>query len=63
VQTEAPAEVEAKINTAFELALGRKANPRELTRLKKYLDEQPPATAWTGLARIILNTDEFIVRE
>ena len=63
VQTEAPATVEAKINTAFELALGRKANPRELTRLKKYLDEQPPATAWTGLARIILNTDEFIVRE
>jgi len=63
VQTEAPATVEAKINTAFELALGRKANDRELTRLKKYLDEQPPATAWTGLARIILNTDEFIVRE
>ena len=63
VQTEAPATIEAKINTAFELALGRKANDRELTRLKKYLDEQPPATAWTGLARIILNTDEFIVRE
>ncbi len=63
VQSEAPATVEANINMAFELSLGRKASGQELSRLKKYIDEQPPATAWTGLARIILNTDEFIVRE
>lgn len=62
-QSEGPASVEGKIHYAFELALGREANPRELTRLKRFLDEQPAATAWTGLARVILNTDEFIVRE
>jgi hypothetical protein len=63
VQSEGPANVDAKIDLAFELALSRKANERERARLKKYLDEQPASSAWTGLARIILNTDEFIVRE
>ena len=63
VTTEGPADVNGRIDTAFELALGRKASERERTRLKKYMDEQPAATAWTGLARIVLNTDEFIVRE
>jgi hypothetical protein len=63
VQTEGPATIDGKINYAFELAVGRPANPRELTRLKRFLDEQPAATAWSSLARVILNTDEFIVRE
>jgi len=63
LQTEAPADVEDKINYAFDLALGRPANARELIRLKRFLDEQPKDTAWTSLARVILNTDEFIVRE
>ncbi len=63
VTTEGPADVNGRIDTAFELALGRKASERERTRLKKYIDEQPAASAWTGLARIVLNTDEFIVRE
>ncbi|MBM3760279.1 MAG: DUF1553 domain-containing protein [Acidobacteria bacterium] len=63
LQTEAPAGVEDKINYAFDLALGRPASARELTRLKRFLDEQPQDTAWTSLARVILNTDEFIVRE
>lgn len=63
VQTEGPASIDAKIDHAFELAVGRAANDRERTRLKKFLDEQPASTAWTSLARVILNTDEFIVRE
>ncbi len=63
ITSEGPADVSGRIDTAFELALGRKANDRERTRLKKYIDEQPAASAWTGLARIVLNTDEFIVRE
>jgi hypothetical protein len=63
IQNEGPSETEARIRSAFALALARDPNPRELARLKKFLDEQPPATAWSSLARVILNTDEFIVRE
>ncbi|WP_031498955.1 PSD1 and planctomycete cytochrome C domain-containing protein [Bryobacter aggregatus] len=63
VATEAPAETGAKIDYAVQLALGRKASATELTRLKKYVDEQPKETAWVGLARVLMNLDEFIVRE
>lgn len=63
MQNEATADTEARIQHGFELALGRKANARELSRLKRLIDEQPAATAWTSLARVLLNTDEFIVRE
>jgi len=63
VEHEGPASIEGKIHYAFELAVSRKANDRELARLKRFLDEQPAATAWVSLARVVLNTDEFIVRE
>lgn len=55
--------IEDRIQFAYEQVLSRRANPRELARLKRFLDEQPAATAYTNLARVLLNTDEFIVRE
>ena len=63
VSSEGPAETGARIDYAFQLVLGRNANLSEKTRMKKYLDEQLAASAWTGAARVLMNTDEFIVRE
>ncbi|MBZ2185597.1 MAG: PSD1 and planctomycete cytochrome C domain-containing protein [Bryobacter sp.] len=63
LRNDGAADPESRIRQGFELALARTPSARELARLKKFLDEQPPATAWTSLARVILNTDEFIVRE
>ncbi len=63
ITTEGPPETDARVDFAFQLALGRNASPVERSRLKRYLDEQPVASAWTGAARVLLNTDEFIVRE
>ena len=63
VTTEGPLDTDARVDYAFQLALGRGASAVERSRLKKYLDEQPAAGAWTGAARVLLNIDEFIVRE
>ena len=56
-------DTDARVDYAFQLALGRGASAVERSRLKKYLDEQPAAGAWTGAARVLFNIDEFIVRE
>jgi hypothetical protein len=45
----------------FEAVLARKTNPAELGRLARYVDEQQGD--WTGLARVLLNLDEFMTRE
>jgi hypothetical protein len=63
IENEAPADTEARIQYGFSLAYGRPANAKEVARLKRFIDEQPAATAWTSLGRVLLNTDEFIVRE
>ncbi len=50
----------------------RPATEAELNRLQRYLDGErerfrraggDESTAWTSLARVVLNLDEFIVRE
>lgn len=63
ITTDGPSDIGARIDYAFQVALARNATTSERSRMKKYLDEQPIATAWTGFARVLLNTDEFIVRE
>lgn len=63
LETEGPPTLDGKLAYAFQLALGRLPSAREATRLKKFLDEQPPAQAWLGVSRVLLNLDEFIVRE
>jgi hypothetical protein len=63
IENSGAATIEDRIQFAYEQVLSRRANPREVARLKRFLDEQPPATAYTNLARVLLNTDEFLVRE
>jgi hypothetical protein len=55
-----------RIEYAFRLCLGRQPNSRErqtLERLLARLDDKEPLDAWTSVARVLLNLDEFITRE
>jgi mono/diheme cytochrome c family protein len=55
-----------RINYAFRLCLGRPPNTRErqtLERLLARLDDKELLDAWTSIARVLLNLDEFITRE
>jgi hypothetical protein len=48
-----------RIPFAFRSALGRDPSARESERLAKFVDEQ----GWVAAARVLMNLDEFIVRE
>jgi hypothetical protein len=53
---------------AFRLCLARRPTEREQQRLTELLLQQAregaaPAEAWTSVARVLLNLDEFITRE
>ncbi len=85
--TEAPANFRARLNTAFQFALGREATNTEAERLQAFLEKQeagfakdptnaaklapaelpgisrPHLAAWTSLASVLMNLDEFITRE
>lgn len=56
-----------RVSYAFRLALGRDPSARERERMSKYVDEQqtgqPEAAAWVAAGRVLMNLDEFIVRE
>jgi hypothetical protein len=56
-----------RLRHAFLLCLGRPPDGEEVTVLSRYFDERrarrPEAAAWTGVAAILLNLDEFITRE
>lgn len=84
---EGAADPGGRIDRAFEIALGRRPNPRERDRLLRFYETErasyaadqknaaavmpapvadaPPAerAAWTAMARVLLNLDEFINRE
>lgn len=60
---ESPADFNTRLDYAYELCFGRPPSSSERTRLETYFDSQPKNYAWTGVARILLNTDEFITRE
>jgi len=53
----------SRIDFAFEAALGRKPSDQEKARLEQFVNAEPETTRWTALARVLLNTDEFIVRD
>jgi len=61
--TEGYSDFEPRLNLMFELCLARKVAPDERDWLQTYWKSQPPAMAWTGLASVLLNLDEFITRE
>lgn len=66
-----PAGDRERIRHAFRLCLGREATTSELQKIERYLADwrAPGATserdrsAWVGLARAMLNLDEFMTKE
>lgn len=48
-----------RLDRAFQLALGRAPTPRERDSIQGHL----PRRGWFGVARALLNTDEFLTRE
>ncbi|MFN0105324.1 MAG: DUF1549 and DUF1553 domain-containing protein [Bryobacteraceae bacterium] len=52
-----------RLDRAFELCLARRPAADEREWLDEYWKSQPAAMAWTGLASVLLNLDEFITRE
>jgi hypothetical protein len=63
---EGPSSDRERIAYAFRLCLGRQPNERERQTLERLLQKQHEAKAldaWTSVARVLLNLDEFITRE
>jgi mono/diheme cytochrome c family protein len=63
---EGPGNDRQRIAYAFRLCLGRQPNEREQQTLELLLKKQHEAKAldaWTSVARVLLNLDEFITRE
>ncbi|MCS7020878.1 MAG: PSD1 and planctomycete cytochrome C domain-containing protein [Gemmataceae bacterium] len=63
---EGPADDTGRLRYAFRLCLVREPTPAELQRLQTYLQrcqQEDPKTAWSAVARVLLNLDEFITRE
>ena len=55
------ADFRTSLQKAYLLTLSREPREDEAARLEAYL--KTPDATWTGLASILLNLDEFIVRE
>jgi hypothetical protein len=63
LERESPNDFEARLDYAYRLCLGRTPDSLERGQLHTYFASQPADYAWTGVARILLNTHEFITRE
>jgi hypothetical protein len=63
---EGPADDAGRVDFAFELCFSRKPLTSEHDRVVRYrnsLAASTPEKAWMMVARVLLNLDEFIVRE
>ncbi len=72
IERECPGAAGDRIACAWRMTLARAPADSERERMAKYLDEQSQISrresgdaiaAWTGVARVLLNLDEFITRE
>ncbi|MFO0899749.1 MAG: PSD1 and planctomycete cytochrome C domain-containing protein [Pirellulales bacterium] len=65
--SDSPEEAERRIVWIFGQALSRPPSAAELELLRDHLQQSPAAAdareVWTGVARAVMNTDEFITRE
>jgi hypothetical protein len=55
-----------KLTYAFRICFARDPSTSEAARLQSYLEagrKADPKTAWTAVARVLMNLDEFITRE
>ncbi len=63
---EAPPDDAGRIGYGFQLCFARVPTSAETARLEEYVKQQrsvQPGQAWTMLARVLLNLDEFVTRE
>jgi hypothetical protein len=71
IENQAARSLTERLDTAFLFAVGRQPTESERRRLAQYHDEQARIFAkensklspWVGVARVVLNLDEFITRE
>ncbi len=66
VEREGPSDEIGRIHYAFRLCFSRRPTAQEQGRLLQYLEQQRQENkqnAWTMVARVLLNLDEFITRE
>jgi hypothetical protein len=71
IEREAPAALGERIEYAFRLAVGRTPSTAERQTLARYHDEQARIfqsegsgmSTWVGVARVLLNLNEFVTRE
>jgi len=64
VLREAPRDHLARLRHAFRLCLAREPSTDELQRLRGVVAAESDAkAAWTSVARVLLNLDEFVTRE
>jgi mono/diheme cytochrome c family protein len=62
IQHEAPGGFGSKLEFAYRVTLNRAPTEKETARMAAYFDS-PNSLQWVGVARILLNLDEFITRE
>jgi len=63
---EGPSDDPGKVDFAFKLCFCREPTVSERERVLAYLQQQrqaDPASAWTQVARVLMNLDEFVTRE
>ena len=63
---EGPSDDVGRIAFAFRVCFARDPSSREAARIQSYLEVKrttDPKTAWSAVARVLMNLDEFITRE
>jgi hypothetical protein len=66
IEKEGPGDDAGKIAFAFRVCFARDPSAAEAARVQAYLDAKrkaDPKTAWSAVARVLVNLDEFITRE
>ena len=66
IEKDGPTDDAGKVRFAFRVCFARDPSPAEASRVLAYLDSQrqtKPKTAWSAVARMLMNLDEFITRE
>ena len=66
IERDGPTDPEGKVAFAFRVCFSRPPTDGEAARVLSYYAAQAkanPRTAWTAVARVLLNLDEFITRE